>query len=97
MGQFSPQCGGALVSDRHIITASHCVVEGGRVLPSNRFRIRLGEHNIVKTTKDDAEVEYNVRKVTAHPQFDPSSYKNDIAIIHLSQKVLTPKLIFLFQ
>ncbi|CAG2179669.1 unnamed protein product, partial [Oppiella nova] len=86
-GSFIAQCGGALISEQEIITASHCVVEGGRVLTPEKIRIRLGEHNIMKRTKDDAEVDYNVIKVTAHPDFEPQTYKNDVAIIKLSQRV----------
>lgn len=86
-GKFSPQCGGALISEEHIITASHCVVENGRTMAANRFKVRLGEHNIAERSKEDAEVDYEVRSVRAHPKFEPSTYKNDIAILHLSRKV----------
>ncbi|CAG2119009.1 unnamed protein product, partial [Medioppia subpectinata] len=87
LGSFSAQCGGTLISSDSIITASHCVVEGGRALAPNRIKIRLGEHNIYRKTKDDAEVDYNVIKVTAHPDFEPQTYKNDVAILQLAQKV----------
>ncbi|XP_054162364.1 proclotting enzyme-like [Oppia nitens] len=86
-GIFSAQCGGALISQQEVLTASHCVVEGGRVMDANRFRVRLGEHNIAKQTEEDAEVDYNVMKVTAHPNFEPQTFKNDVAIIKLNQKV----------
>ncbi len=88
MGQFSAQCGGALISDQEIITASHCVVENGKVRNPSDFFVRLGEHNIDKKAEEDAEEDYRVIKVTAHPQFEAKVYKNDIAILKLGRKVI---------
>jgi trypsin len=88
LGQFSAQCGGALISDQEIITASHCVVENGKVKNPSDFFVRLGEHNIDKKAKEDAEKDYRVIKVTAHPEFEAKVYKNDIAILKLDQKVI---------
>lgn len=87
MGQFSAQCGGALISDQEVITAAHCVTEGGRVKSPSSFKVRLGEHNIEKDDAEDSVADYDVMKVTAHPQFEAKVYKNDIAILKLKEKV----------
>jgi len=47
----------------------------------------LGEHNIETKAKEDAEEDYQVIKVTSHPQFEAKVYKNDIAILKLAKKV----------
>lgn len=84
-------CGGALVSSRYVVTAAHCVVSGSRSqnLPPRIFQIRLGDHDLNKeddlpsgTTKD-----VKVSKITRHTDFDPKTYKNDIAILQLEEDV----------
>ena len=84
---MSAQCGGALISQDAVLTASHCVVENGNVKSPSDFMVRLGEHNIEKKTKEDSEEDYQVEKVISHPEFDQKTYKNDIAILKLAKKV----------
>jgi secreted trypsin-like serine protease len=46
----------------------------------------LGEHNIVNKTDEDAEQDFQVATVRAHPKFNERNLKNDIAILQLDQK-----------
>ena len=68
-------------------------------MDSSQFMIRLGEHNITAKTPDDAEEDYLVSKVIPHPEFNPKSLKNDIAIMRLEKKVskLTIRLYYVTQ
>lgn len=84
---MSAQCGGALISQDAVLTASHCVVENGNVKSPSDFMVRLGEHNIEKKTKEDSEEDYQVERVISHPEFNQRTYKNDIAILKLAKKV----------
>ena len=85
---FGHQCGATLITDQHVITAAHCVVDNGKVMDSSQLMIRLGEHNITAKTPDDAEEDYLIDRVVVHPEFTERSLKNDIAIMRLNRKVL---------
>ncbi|OQR67393.1 proclotting enzyme-like [Tropilaelaps mercedesae] len=84
-------CGGALVTNKHVVTAAHCVVSGSRSqnLPTRLFLIRLGDHNLMTT--DDlpqgVTVDVKVAKISRHSDFDSRTYKNDIAIMELEAPV----------
>jgi len=69
------------------LTAAHCVIDIEEVMESSRLMIRLGEHNIVSKTSDDAEEDYSIIKVTVHPKYNKTTYENDIAILSLDKKV----------
>jgi secreted trypsin-like serine protease len=47
----------------------------------------LGEFNLKQA--GDGELDFNVEKIIAHPEFNPKTFRNDIALVKLSQNVTT--------
>ncbi|XP_026735241.1 CLIP domain-containing serine protease 2-like isoform X2 [Trichoplusia ni] len=84
-------CGGALLTDRHVITAGHCVQksEYGYDLKT----VRVGEYDV--RTDPDCELKVcapavqdrAVKNITSHPSYDKPPFHNDVAIIELETPI----------
>ncbi|XP_031625797.1 venom serine protease Bi-VSP [Contarinia nasturtii] len=76
-------CGGVLITDVHILTASHCVFKYDK----SELTVRLGEYDIAIKNETRAR-DFRVAEIRSHIDFDEFTYDNDIAILKLNQKVL---------
>lgn len=74
-GQFN--CGGSIISSRHIITAGHCV----QGQTAARVSIRVGSNQVGQGKS------YKAAKIQAHPKFraDANGIDYDMAIVTLAQ------------
>jgi len=83
-GATSAFCGGTIIDSQHILTAAHCVVNffGGPVSPSS-VKVRVGAHDLRKTTAEPNAKTVNVARITIHPSYQGGPF--DFAILRLSE------------
>nr|XP_050028775.1 chymotrypsin-like elastase family member 2A [Dermacentor andersoni] len=79
--RFRPEqfCGGALITDQHILTAAHCVDEA----TIDAVRVHLGSWR--RNLLDKGEIAMPVKELCVHQNY--TGYDNDIAIIKLAKPV----------
>ncbi|CAA9993719.1 unnamed protein product [Nesidiocoris tenuis] len=81
-------CGGALVTERHTVTAAHCTQHPSLAM----YVARLGELNLDPNVEDNATpVDILVTRAIKHPQY--SKFSHDIAIVVLQKPVTFTKYI----
>jgi len=74
---YSQSCGGSIYSESVILNAAHCV-RGATV---SNFRVVAGEHSLSQASGD--EQNRGVTRYVMHPQYSPSTFENDVALIFL--------------
>lgn len=72
-GQF---CGGTLIDEEWVVTASHCTED----LTASQIDVLLGQYDLNGSGGTRIEVD----QIIMHPNYNSTTYDNDIALLHLS-------------
>ena len=74
-------CGATILSDRHILTAAHCLAT---VNDRKRIAIHVGMHDL----SQPGSMIHQIHRISIHPSYSNNSlYLHDIAIIHLDSSI----------
>lgn len=80
-------CGASVLNQHWIITAAHCVFNSAtnRFVSADQFDVQLGLHT--QGSSNEWTVRRRVKRITAHPKYDPFTYDNDVALMELDQEL----------
>ncbi|XP_032745774.1 coagulation factor IX isoform X2 [Rattus rattus] len=81
-GEIEAFCGGAIINEKWIVTAAHCLK------PGDKIEVVAGEHNIDE--KEDTEQRRNVIRTIPHHQYNATinKYSHDIALLELDKPLI---------
>ncbi|XP_056307558.1 inactive serine protease PAMR1 isoform X2 [Danio aesculapii] len=81
-------CSGALVNQRSVVVAAHCVTELGKSHPldTHTLRVTLGKHYRSERRHAKGLQTLRVSSIALHPNFDPLVLDSDVAVLKLLDK-----------
>ncbi|XP_050098117.1 trypsin-like [Anopheles aquasalis] len=80
-------CGGTILNQNHILTAASCVLDvNNNLVAANQVTVRGGELVFQPT-----QMAWPVNRIFPHPQYNPWSFENDIAVLRLENNIVFPQ------
>jgi len=83
-GDVTYLCGATLVTDRHVVTAAHCIRD-------DMVTVLLGEHVLYNDTDGVDPEEFDVVTMIKHENYNSRTFDNDIAIVEFAPAVTFKK------
>lgn len=80
-------CSGSLVSNRHVVTAAHCMQLRETTVKLSTMVVTVGAFDLNDVTDDFAKRFY-IEHATPHSSYDPFTLKNDILVLTLTKQVV---------
>ncbi|XP_075044434.1 inactive serine protease PAMR1 isoform X1 [Mixophyes fleayi] len=87
-GSWVLVCSGALLNERTVVIASHCVTDLGKstVIKVSDLKIVLGKFYRDDEREEKSQQHLHISAVIVHPNYDPVLLDSDIAVIKLLDK-----------
>ncbi|WP_259316273.1 S1 family peptidase [Capillimicrobium parvum] len=80
---------GSILDESRILTAAHCVYDGGQVLPPNLFLVIAGTNQTVSPAPPAGTEFRSVASIRVHPAYNPATGgPGDVAILQLTRPLI---------
>lgn len=81
-------CSAALVNQRSLVVAAHCVTDLGKVFPvdTTTIKVVVGKYYRDDHRESKGLQDLRVASIAIHPNYDPNTLDSDIAVIKLLDK-----------